>query len=208
MVFRNNVVHTVRLNNKQVRFDSGCLTFWFLIQLSVQLLRFNSLLTFLPMVNIGHPFEARMWSRKAGAWSRHISIFEHTQLRSMLHLLLRPSRAQLAGSKKKERTIVTILYDTAILLFRPCPRRNLLGNTKCHGTNIDLEQRSCFSRGTDSQRWWSPSSSPSTDFTCRAARTPAPWGPSRCSRFWVEFDVSHEPNPSHWAGQSIPESVA
>lgn len=107
------------------------------------------------MVNIGHPFEARMWSRKAGAWSRHISIFEHTQLRSMLHLLLRPSRAQLAGSKKKERTIVTILYDTAILLFRPCPRRNLLGNTKCHGTNIDLEQRSCFSRGTDSQRWWS-----------------------------------------------------
>ena len=36
MVFRNNVVHTVRWNNKQVRFDSGCLRFWFLIQLSVQ----------------------------------------------------------------------------------------------------------------------------------------------------------------------------
>ena len=116
MVFRNKVVHTVRLNNKQVRFDSVRLRFWFLIQLSVQLLRFNSLLTLQHDLAIGHPFEARMWSRKAGAY---YTILQYS---------------------------CSVLVQGEIYWGIQKPP----WDQHWHWTF-----RSCFSRGSDSQRWWS-----------------------------------------------------
>lgn len=83
-----------------------------------------------------------------------------------------------------------------------------------HGTNIDLEQRSCFSRGSDSQRWLSIFILLSFEFQ-RAPSSPlfptSPAGPPEPRRLEVPAAVvlvswvrCLKWNPSHWAGQSIP----